>query len=184
VTPTIGCQQTASRTCIILPWLLALLLYKHYIESQAMPGTTLLLLALIASASASAWPTHLAKRAITTNAASLDGQSFDYVVVGCGTAGLTVAGRLSEASSATSVLCIEAGPDDSDVQDRILAPAMAYYNGVAYNGSAYGQLHPLHQPICTAHAILPARLGLLHRATNGSIKQERLLAARQAARRI
>ena len=35
--------------------------------------------------------------------------TYDYVIVGCGIAGLVVTMRLSELSSAT-VLCIEAGP--------------------------------------------------------------------------
>lgn len=35
--------------------------------------------------------------------------SYNYVIVGCGVAGLVLANRLSE-NSGTSVLCIEAGP--------------------------------------------------------------------------
>ena len=51
-----------------------------------------------------------------TSAASLAGlvdlapnATYDYVVVGCGIAGLVVTMRLSELSDVT-VLCIEAGP--------------------------------------------------------------------------
>lgn len=39
----------------------------------------------------------------------LNGTIFDYVVVGCGIAGLVVASRLSEDANMT-VICIEAGP--------------------------------------------------------------------------
>ena len=39
---------------------------------------------------------------------SLDNATFDYVVVGCGIAGLVVSNRLSEDPNAT-VLCLEAG---------------------------------------------------------------------------
>ena len=41
--------------------------------------------------------------------ASAAGATYDYVVVGCGVAGLVVATRLSEEPN-TSVLCLEAGP--------------------------------------------------------------------------
>lgn len=45
---------------------------------------------------------------ISDSGKAFDGQTFDYVIVGGGTAGLTVASRLSENSSAT-VAVIEAG---------------------------------------------------------------------------
>ncbi|EJC97364.1 glucose oxidase [Fomitiporia mediterranea MF3/22] len=48
---------------------------------------------------------------VTTDASSANGQTFDYIIVGGGLAGLTVAGRLSE-DSAKTVLVIEAGNDD------------------------------------------------------------------------
>lgn len=35
--------------------------------------------------------------------------TYDYVIVGCGVAGLVLANRLSE-DSGVSILCIEAGP--------------------------------------------------------------------------
>ncbi|BGP46470.1 hypothetical protein JCM10450v2_002315 [Rhodotorula kratochvilovae] len=78
----------------------------------------------------------LKKRATTTDAAQLAGQTFDYVVVGGGTAGLVIASRLSENSSLT-VAVIEAGTDGSEVQDEVLAPAMAYFGGIANADSPY-----------------------------------------------
>ncbi|KAM0751735.1 alcohol oxidase [Meredithblackwellia eburnea MCA 4105] len=77
------------------------------------------------------------KRANTvTTASSLSGKTFDYVIVGGGTAGLVLAGRLSENSSAT-VAVIEAGTDGSAVSEQILAPAQAYFGGIASKTSAY-----------------------------------------------
>ncbi|GAA5901157.1 hypothetical protein JCM8208_002291 [Rhodotorula glutinis] len=78
----------------------------------------------------------LRKRATTTDAAQLAGQTFDYVIVGGGTAGLAVASRLSENSS-LSIAVIEAGTDGSAVEDEVLAPAMAYFGGIANADSAY-----------------------------------------------
>ncbi|TNY22372.1 GMC oxidoreductase [Rhodotorula diobovata] len=76
------------------------------------------------------------KRATTTDAAQLAGQAFDYVIVGGGTAGLAVASRLSENSS-LSIAVIEAGTDGSAVEDEVLAPAMAYFGGIANVDSIY-----------------------------------------------
>lgn len=47
----------------------------------------------------------LSERALINNAG---GQTFDYVVVGCGVSGLVVSARLSENEEVT-VLCLEAG---------------------------------------------------------------------------
>lgn len=52
-----------------------------------------------------------APQGISTNGKAFDGQSFDYVIVGGGTAGLVLANRLS-ANSSISVAVIEAGPTD------------------------------------------------------------------------
>lgn len=48
---------------------------------------------------------------ITSSSNAANGQTFDYIVVGGGLTGVTVASRLAENSN-TSVLLIEAGGDD------------------------------------------------------------------------
>lgn len=48
---------------------------------------------------------------VTSDASLVANKTFDYIVVGAGTAGITVASRLSENASVT-VLLIEAGGDD------------------------------------------------------------------------
>ncbi|WFD33247.1 hypothetical protein MCUN1_000060 [Malassezia cuniculi] len=66
--------------------------------------------------------------AITTgNGWDLNGQTYDYIVIGGGTAGLTVAYRLSEDSSNT-VAVIEAGDSGYDDNDKFTVPAAALYN--------------------------------------------------------
>ncbi|KAF8154919.1 glucose oxidase [Crassisporium funariophilum] len=53
----------------------------------------------------------LHRRGVTTSASAVNGQTFDYIVVGAGLAGTTVAARLAENSGVT-VLLIEAGADN------------------------------------------------------------------------
>lgn len=48
---------------------------------------------------------------ITTDAAAANGKTFDYIVVGGGTAGMTVAARLAEDPNMT-ILMVEAGGDN------------------------------------------------------------------------
>ena len=50
---------------------------------------------------------------VTTDVSLVDGQTFDYIVVGAGLAGTTVAARLTENPNVT-VLLVEAGGDDRD----------------------------------------------------------------------
>lgn len=52
------------------------------------------------------------KRAITDDASSVNGQTFDFIIAGGGLAGLAIAARLSEWSNQT-VLVVEAGGDGS-----------------------------------------------------------------------
>ena len=86
----------------------------------------LTLLAVVRSATASIY-----KRAsgVTSDASGIDGQTFDYIVVGAGLTGVTVAARLAE-NSALKVLLVEVGGDDRtnpNVYD-------IYKYSVAFNG--------------------------------------------------
>lgn len=72
----------------------------------------------------------------TNDASQLSGKSYDYVVVGGGTAGLAIAARLAEDSDIT-VAVIEGGGTGDEVMERILAPASAYYIGIAGPTSEY-----------------------------------------------
>ncbi|GAA5911812.1 hypothetical protein JCM6882_003365 [Rhodosporidiobolus microsporus] len=78
----------------------------------------------------------LRTRSTVTSANELAGKTFDYVVVGGGTAGLAIASRLSENSSIT-VAVIEAGTTGAEEQDKLLVPAMAYFGGLANQDSEY-----------------------------------------------
>lgn len=70
------------------------------------------------------------KRSVTSDASSVKGRSFDFVIVGGGVAGLTLANRLSEWGN-QSVLVIEAGGDGSDVEERQSVPGYAYHKGLS-----------------------------------------------------
>lgn len=74
--------------------------------------TSLLGIALLLVGTSHAVP-HLQKRAsgVTSDPSTANGQTFDYIVVGAGLTGTTVAARLAE-NSALKILLIEAGGDD------------------------------------------------------------------------
>ncbi|KAJ3991220.1 hypothetical protein F5050DRAFT_1812798 [Lentinula boryana] len=65
----------------------------------------------------------LSSYGVTTDPFVVNGQSFDYIVVGAGLAGTTVAARLAETSEVT-VLLVEAGPDNRT--DDIIYDVYAY----------------------------------------------------------
>jgi ribulose 1,5-bisphosphate synthetase/thiazole synthase len=52
-----------------------------------------------------------ARSVVTTNASEVSEKTFDYIIVGGGLTGITVASRLTE-NPKTKVLVIEAGRDD------------------------------------------------------------------------
>jgi len=74
---------------------------------------SLLYLALVGFISYSSAGPSLQKRAfgVTTSPTSVNGQTFDYIVVGAGLTGTAVAARLAENSGVT-VLLVEAGADN------------------------------------------------------------------------
>lgn len=89
------------------------------------------------------------KRSITSDASSINGESFDFVIAGGGVAGLTLAARLSEWSNVT-VLCIEAGGDGSNYEDQIDIPGKPCWLHslipivmLIRNGLGYSYLHSL-----------------------------------------
>lgn len=66
---------------------------------------------------------HRLDRRSTTDYTALAGKSFDFVVVGGGTAGLAIAARLAEWDNIT-VAVVEAGTDGSEYADQIDIPGM------------------------------------------------------------
>ena len=54
---------------------------------------------------------NLAPSGVTNDSSTASGQTFNFIIVGAGLAGVTVAARLAENSS-VSVLLVEAGNDD------------------------------------------------------------------------
>ncbi|TFK70863.1 glucose oxidase [Pluteus cervinus] len=87
-----------------------------------------LLISLVGLAVVAASPSPHFKRGVTTSASAANGQTFDYIVIGSGVGGATVAARLAENPSIT-VLMIEAGRDDR--QDPRVYDIYQY--GVAFN---------------------------------------------------
>ncbi|KAJ7248394.1 hypothetical protein C8J57DRAFT_1189614 [Mycena rebaudengoi] len=81
-----------------------------------------------------AWASPAIRQRSTTDATALSGKTFDFVIVGGGTAGLALAGRLSEWNNIT-VAVIEAGSDGTEFADQIAVPGMSYLNGLT--GSTY-----------------------------------------------
>lgn len=67
------------------------------------------------------------RRATTGNGWDIDGKSFDYVIVGGGTAGLVLANRLS-ADGSNSVAVIEAGPSGYEDNDKFVVPSAMLYD--------------------------------------------------------
>ncbi|KAJ7206782.1 hypothetical protein GGX14DRAFT_456830 [Mycena pura] len=65
----------------------------------------------------------------TTDPTELLGKTFDFVIVGGGTAGLALAGRLAEWTNIT-VAVIEAGSNGTQYEDQITIPGMSYLNGL------------------------------------------------------
>ncbi|KAJ7724738.1 hypothetical protein DFH07DRAFT_854638 [Mycena maculata] len=93
------------------------------------PHTCLLLVA----ASTLAYAASPQKRS-TTDPTQLSGKTFDFVIVGGGTAGLALAGRLAEWTNIT-IAVIEAGADGTEVEDQITIPGMSYLDGLT--GTTY-----------------------------------------------
>ncbi|KAF7299908.1 Choline dehydrogenase [Mycena chlorophos] len=75
----------------------------------------------------------------TTDPTQVAGKTFDFVVVGGGTAGLAVAARLAEWTNIT-IAVIEAGSDGSEFEQQIAIPGMSYLDGLT--GTSYDWSYP------------------------------------------
>jgi len=86
------------------------ILFPPLTHLSMLSGRTFTLFSLVSFAFA---VPQLHKRAfgVTNDASSANGQEFDYIIIGGGLGGTTVAGRLSE-NPAISVLLVEAGADN------------------------------------------------------------------------
>ncbi|KAJ7784219.1 hypothetical protein B0H16DRAFT_1446475 [Mycena metata] len=80
-------------------------------------SSSTLLLALLAAVVCSGSP----QKRSTTDPTKLSGQTFDFVIIGGGTAGLALAARLAEWTNIT-VAVIEAGSDGTQYQNQINIP--------------------------------------------------------------
>jgi choline dehydrogenase-like flavoprotein len=82
-----------------------------------------------------AWASPAIRQRSTTDATALSGKTFDFVIVGGGTAGLALAGRLSEWNNIT-VAVIEAGSDGTEFADQIAVPGPSlfyrHYTSIIY----------------------------------------------------
>ncbi|KAJ6515246.1 hypothetical protein C8R45DRAFT_203429 [Mycena sanguinolenta] len=74
------------------------------------------------------------QRRSTTDFTQLADKTFDFIIVGGGTAGLGLAARLAEWTNIT-VAVIEAGTDGTEFQDQITVPGMSYINSLT--GTSY-----------------------------------------------
>ncbi|TDL16835.1 alcohol oxidase [Rickenella mellea] len=107
-----------------------------------MVGLTPFISLTVASSLASLVPTAYAssapfeRRSLTASPSDVNGKTFSYIVVGGGTAGLTVATRLSEDATKT-VVVLEAG-DPHLNEPQILVPAEV---GSVYGNPAYDWLY-------------------------------------------
>ncbi|KAJ7506680.1 hypothetical protein B0H11DRAFT_1706725 [Mycena galericulata] len=88
---------------------------------------------LVVAASTAAYATSPRKRS-TTDPTQLSGKTFDFVIVGGGTAGLALAARLAEWTNIT-IAVIEAGSDGTQYQDQLTIPGMSYLDSLT--GSSY-----------------------------------------------